>query len=63
MILKHGIKMTGMPAWSDHSDVKLWATAAFFLVLRPVFARLSDSRLALWVEDRAPQLEHRQLND
>ena len=28
-IVKHGIKMTGMPAWSDHSDQELWATVAF----------------------------------
>jgi mono/diheme cytochrome c family protein len=28
-ILNHGIKMTGMPAWSDHSDEELWATVAF----------------------------------
>jgi mono/diheme cytochrome c family protein len=28
-IVKHGIKMTGMPAWSDHSDSELWATVAF----------------------------------
>jgi mono/diheme cytochrome c family protein len=28
-IIKHGIKMTGMPAWSDHSDGELWATVAF----------------------------------
>ena len=28
-IIKHGIKMTGMPAWSDHSDEELWATVAF----------------------------------
>ena len=28
-ILKHGIKMTGMPAWSDHSDTELWAIVAF----------------------------------
>jgi mono/diheme cytochrome c family protein len=28
-ILKHGIKMTGMPAWSSHSDDELWATVAF----------------------------------
>src|SRR5436189_125486 len=37
----------------------LWAAAAFMLVLRPVLARLSDSRLALWVEGKAPQLGHR----
>jgi hypothetical protein len=28
-ILKHGIKMTGMPSWGDHSDGELWATGAF----------------------------------
>jgi mono/diheme cytochrome c family protein len=28
-VVKHGIKMTGMPAWSDHSDEELWATVAF----------------------------------
>jgi mono/diheme cytochrome c family protein len=28
-VVKHGIKMTGMPAWSDHSDDELWATVAF----------------------------------
>ena len=28
-IVKHGIKMTGMPAWSDHSDNELWATVGF----------------------------------
>jgi mono/diheme cytochrome c family protein len=28
-IVKHGIKMTGMPAWADHSDDELWATVAF----------------------------------
>jgi mono/diheme cytochrome c family protein len=28
-ILKNGLKMTGMPAWPDHSDEELWATVAF----------------------------------
>ena len=28
-ILKHGIKMTGMPSWADHSDDELWATVGF----------------------------------
>lgn len=28
-IVKHGIKMTGMPGWSDHTDEKIWATIAF----------------------------------
>ena len=27
--VKHGIKMTGMPAWSDHSDEEIWATVGF----------------------------------
>jgi len=28
-IAKNGIKMTGMPSWSDHSDEEIWATVAF----------------------------------
>ena len=28
-IVKHGIKMTGMPSWADHGDDELWATVAF----------------------------------
>ena len=28
-ILRHGIKMTGMPSWPDHSDDDLWAIVAF----------------------------------
>jgi mono/diheme cytochrome c family protein len=28
-IVKHGVKMTGMPSWGDHSDDELWATVAF----------------------------------
>src|SRR5579859_1836801 len=28
-IVKNGIKMSGMPAWSDHSDDELWGTVAF----------------------------------
>ena len=28
-IVKNGIKMTGMPAWNDHSNTEQWATVAF----------------------------------
>jgi len=28
-IVKHGIKMTGMPSWADHSDEEIWATVGF----------------------------------
>lgn len=28
-ILRNGIKMTGMPAWSDHGEDELWAIVAF----------------------------------
>jgi mono/diheme cytochrome c family protein len=28
-IVKHGIRMTGMPSWGDHSDNELWATISF----------------------------------
>lgn len=33
-IVKHGIKMTGMPGWGDHSDDELWATVAFLKKLK-----------------------------
>ena len=28
-VIKNGIKMTGMPAWANHSDEEIWATVAF----------------------------------
>ena len=28
-VLKNGIKMSGMPSWSDHGDDDLWNTVAF----------------------------------
>jgi mono/diheme cytochrome c family protein len=28
-IVKNGIKMSGMPAWNDHTNEELWATVAF----------------------------------
>jgi len=28
-IIKHGIRMTGMPSWGDHTDGELWATVDF----------------------------------
>lgn len=28
-IIKNGIKLTGMPAWSDHGDDEIWNTVAF----------------------------------
>jgi mono/diheme cytochrome c family protein len=49
-IVKHGIKMTGMPAWSDHSDDELWATVAFLQKLSGMseedYARLVMASMA-----------------
>jgi mono/diheme cytochrome c family protein len=49
-IVKHGIKMTGMPAWSDHSDEELWATVAFIKKLPGIseqdYARLVMASMA-----------------
>jgi mono/diheme cytochrome c family protein len=42
-ILEHGIKMTGMPAWSDHSDEKLWAIVAFLEKLPGMNERITPS--------------------
>jgi cytochrome c553 len=39
-IIKHGIKMSGMPAWADdHSDDELWATVAFLEELTELSAQ------------------------
>ena len=49
-IAKHGIKMSGMPAWSDHSDGELWATVAFLQKLPAMseqdYARLDMASMA-----------------
>lgn len=43
-ILKNGIKMTGMPSWSDHGDEDLWSIVAFLEKLpgmsEPDYAKL-----------------------
>lgn len=28
-VIRHGIKMTGMPAWGDHGDEQVWSLVAF----------------------------------
>jgi mono/diheme cytochrome c family protein len=48
-ILKHGIKMTGMPAWADHSDAELWATVAFVKKL----PGMSEAAYAKFVKENA----------
>jgi mono/diheme cytochrome c family protein len=35
IVIKHGIKMTGMPAWGGHGDEEIWSLVAFL-------ARLPD---------------------
>ena len=45
-IVKHGVKMTGMPAWSDHSDDELWATVSFLKKL-PGMSEQDYARLVM----------------
>ena len=49
-ILEHGIKMTGMPGWGDHSDEELWATVGFLEQLpgmsEPDYAKLLMAGMA-----------------
>src|SRR5262249_13328277 len=45
--------------WLVIGQVVLWGLAALLFFV-PVFLRwLNDSRLALWVEDRVPEFDHR----
>ena len=56
-ILKHGISLTGMPAFLDHSDDEIWATVAFLQKLPSLkpqdYAALAASARAA----QAPQQE------
>ncbi|MSP00947.1 MAG: cytochrome c [Acetobacteraceae bacterium] len=45
-ILKNGIKMSGMPAWSDHSDEELWVTVAFLEKL-PAMSQADYAKLVM----------------
>ena len=45
-VLKHGVKLTGMPAWSDHSDEELWATVAFLRQL-PTMSEADYAKLIM----------------
>jgi mono/diheme cytochrome c family protein len=53
--IKHGIKMTGMPAWGPtHSDDKLWAIVAFVEALPHMSAKEYEAWTHRAHEDRAP---------
>jgi mono/diheme cytochrome c family protein len=45
-IVRNGIKMTGMPAWIDHSDEELWAVVAFIKKL-PGMSEQDYARLVM----------------
>jgi len=45
-IVKNGIKMSGMPAWADHSDEEVWATVAFLQKL-PGMSEQDYARLVM----------------
>jgi mono/diheme cytochrome c family protein len=55
-VIKHGIKMTGMPSWRDHGDDELWATVAFLKKL-PGMTEQDYARLVK--ETMAPGDQHR----
>lgn len=58
-IVRHGIKMSGMPAWEFHlADDDIWATVAFLAELpkltpRTYAARIADARAAAAAEPAA----------
>src|SRR5437764_12936039 len=57
-IIKHGIRMTGMPSWGDHSDDELWATVAFIQKL----PGMTDQDYAKLVEASRAQGGHHREN-
>jgi mono/diheme cytochrome c family protein len=54
-IVKHGIKISGMPAWPDHSDEELWATVAF---LRKLPGMTPDQYAKLIIASMAQGSQH-----
>ena len=57
-ILKNGIKMSGMPAWIDHSDDELWATVAFLEKL-PAMGEADYGKLVMESMSRGGRHNHR----
>jgi mono/diheme cytochrome c family protein len=55
-VIKHGIKMTGMPSWRDHGDDELWATVAF---LKKLPGMTEQDYAKLVKETMAPGDQHR----
>jgi len=51
-IIKHGIKLTGMPAWADHSDAAIWATVAF---LRKLQSGMTEQQYGELVKANMPR--------
>ncbi len=56
-ILKHGIKMTGMPSWGDHSNEELSATVAFLQKL-PAMSEEEYARLVMATMERNAPHHH-----
>jgi len=56
-IVKHGIKMTGMPSWADHDDDELWATVAFLRKL-PGMTPEDYAKLVMQVMSHGGQHHH-----
>ena len=53
-VIKHGIKMTAMPAWgSTHDDESIWTMAAFILTLHG----MTDEQYAALVDTHFDKLE------
>ena len=61
-IVKNGIKMSGMPAWSDHSDDELWGTVAFIEKL-PAMSEADYAKLVMASLNQAGRHNHGGGND
>ena len=61
-VIKHGVKMTGMPAWgASHSDEMIWAMVAFLEQLpamTPAQYRAMDKQFPAGPDEDSPPAEH-----
>jgi hypothetical protein len=61
-IIKHGIKMTGMPGWWDHADEEIWGTVAFIRKL-PSLTPEEYGKLVMQAMSHGGQHSHSESGD
>lgn len=59
-IVKHGIRMTGMPSWADHTDDELWAATVAFIEKLPGMSEADYAKLVAQAMSHGAHHQERQ---